>query len=442
MSIVMTHKDWLKRTNAGALSRRSKKLKAVDGALLQYEQAQNEQGLAELQRTLTAWMQSKGNTWQSSSRNKHNAVETLLRQVVDMAAADPNITEDEEAASERLMGESAEVMQQLFCGAELVWKKGFSTKLGNQKWGTRGNTAAAASNLRVLTNGAIGGANESAAAGTSDGRAMQVAQKLIDGIVPGSAKREVLQLVDLIVPQFARELTASLVPFVGLLTAGGSAVWGGINVVRRQYQLNRMKMHGERVLSVGEPAKAIQAIVRICERERNYEAFGASVALTEFSAKLVAFAVDGGAASTAAIGLGANVLKLTNILRVTTRDVLERRAANKLMALDSIDVSVFEECPIVGCYLVCCAPTSVLVNQILTRFGDHGWMDEVERNVTKHVTPLRTHARQLITQSRFEIPTLRSYAGLVEVNEDELERMRNSMGKTAIGQDNLSSAGA
>jgi hypothetical protein len=213
------------------------------------------------------------------------------------------------------------------------------------------------------------------------------------------------------------KLVASMVPFVGVITAGGSVLLDLKSSIQAEYQLETNRTHAERALNFGVPAAAMQAVVRALERERNAEAFSLSVSLGAFGAKLAGLLADGGTATTAAVGLAASVLKLTNIVRIVYRDVRERKAGNDLMTR-SLKISAFETCPIIGAYYVCCAEDASLLNEILQRGGSPlDNLAEARFNLQKHVKPLQDQARRIIQAHRFVIPDLEARV-LARTNED------------------------
>jgi hypothetical protein len=112
-------------------------------------------------------------------------------------------------------------------------------------------------------------------------------------------------------------------------------------------------------------------------------------------------------------------------------DITERNAANKLLLKPLITIELFNACPVLGAYLICCAPTSVIVNTVLSsdKFYQPGMMDTVQRAVKKHVEPLKEQAQRLIKEHRMFIPSLQNYPGVLEQNKKELKRMLNNVGK-------------
>ncbi len=90
---MMTHNHWMTQTKRGILTPRSKKLVAIDNALLAYENAvKAKQGttvaLKKLLDAVIAWIDKKGADWKNSTRNSKietsgkGTVETLLREIV------------------------------------------------------------------------------------------------------------------------------------------------------------------------------------------------------------------------------------------------------------------------------------------------------------------------------------------------------------------------
>lgn len=428
MSEIMSYDRWMKYTYGGRTSIRSSQLKAVDAALNRYQSAKSPTNLDALRKTIVAWMQKEGPGWKSSVRNKYHAVDDLYKQ--SMGLPTPERSAGEIIGMSHLRAESRAIVDDLFRGQSLVWKPGFFAKLasdvirskpvdweprilgklGNNRVGAVANSYGAASNSLVL-------------AGKSS--ATQMAQDLFKSIVPSEHAGEVSMALAQVMPNFMSEFAASMVPFAGVVVTGGTAVYNGIKTAYSQYCLSDARMHQARNLSTAEPAAAINALVRILERDRNYNAFSASVSGTAFAGKLVGILADGGTATNAAIGLAASAAKLTNIVRVIVRDVLEKREANRRMERGGVDAEIFDVCPIMGAHLILCVPTSVMVNTVFDRMNKNdGWRGDVERTVTRHLVPLQNEARRVIADGRFEIPGLKNYPGMLVVNKNKLAQMQ------------------
>ena len=145
---------------------------------------------------------------------------------------------------------------------------------------------------------------------------------------------------------------------------------------------------------------------------------------TAFGTKMAALAAGDPAVANAAAGVGAALLKLTNIIRIIVRDCEEQEKANDLMRTGTVDIKVFEVCPIIGAYYVALAPHSALINILASEWGEFGWMDDTEILVKKHIRPLQEQAVRVIRGHRFVIPQLQKHAALTKVNKKALERMK------------------
>jgi len=445
MADLMSHKEWMKLTYGGVTSIRSGKLKAVDSALAGYEKSPDAAHKNAVHKAFMAWMMEKGGDWKSSVRNSKNAVDTLYKQLTGHAAPGADAE-----AIKMLEGEADAVMQQIFGSARITWKNAFRVKLNSDlvnpntssfipylpvnqykasastnKFGLAGNTAGAVVAGKTLKSMADGG---------GQGATGAMISKLVTQVVPPSAQAEVLKAVQLLVPSFQAQFAAAVVPLGGILIAAGTTLWNTGNALHKQYGVVQSRMHRDRSLAGVEGLAAINALIRILERERNADIYSATVSVAELGGKIAGLAIDGGMATNTAVGLAANIAKLLNIVRIVYRDVSEKNAANKLLQWGegSIDISVVETCPLLGCYLICCLPTSALMALIVKRFGQTGWMDMAERTATHHIQPLREKARDVIKGHRFEITALARFPGLLSENEDEKRRMMENIGRSGM----------
>jgi hypothetical protein len=420
MSEIMSHARWMKYTYGGVTSIRSSQLKAIDSALSRYHGAPTQESLNKLRTAIVGWMQKEGPDWKSSARNRFNAVDDLHKQ--SMGIPVPSRTADEIVGFSYVRAESRVIVDELFRGALMDWKPGILAKLADNKFGLSFNAAGAAKNAAAL---------KPSSAGVS-AKAAEMAEKVFKTLVPFSVAGEVGLALVKVMPDFMKELAASMVPFAGVVTSGGMAVYNGCETIRREYRIHDTQMHQARSLSADEPAAAIQALIRMLERERNYYAYSASVSTAAFVGQLSGVLVDGGTATTAAVGLASNVAKLANIIRVIVEDVKEKSAANQKMRSQQVTGEIFDICPLVGAYLILCVPTSVMLNTVFDRISEHGWRGDVERTVQKHLNPLRDQARRVVQEHRFIIPALTNYPGMFVRNDAKLKEMEDRKGKTGM----------
>jgi len=420
MSEIMSHARWMKYTYGGVTSVRSTQLKAVDAALSRYHGAPTPDSLDKLRTAIVSWMQKEGPNWKSSVRNRYHAVDDLHKQAMGIPVAPqaPN----EVIGFRYVRAESRAIVNELFSGASMDWRPGFLPKLADNKFGLSLNAAGVARNAAALRPSSAGVA----------AKATELAQKAFDTLVPWTIAGEVGLALARVMPDFMKEFVAGMVPFAGIAASAGVAVVKGVQTLHSEYLISNAHMHMARSLSIDEPQAAIRALIRMLERERNGFAYSASVSTAAFAGQLTGVLVDGVTASTAAIGLAANVAKLANIIRIIVEDVKEKNAANEKMRSRRVTGDIFKTCPLVGAYLILCVPTSVMLNMVFDRVDEHGWRGDVERTVQNHLIPLQNEARRVVLDNRFVIPKLANYPGMFVRNEQKLKEMEERKGKTGM----------
>lgn len=423
---IMPYTQWMSMTHGGYTSVRSNELKRVDQALAAYHQSPIADKKKALLRALTEWMEAqtaKGSNWKTSVRNRNRAVDTLWSQLTGIGQKPTHLSEAELDGLLLVRDESHHIVNTLFQNKEICWKSNIAKALASENWGVQLGVPGVVLNSKTLADGSP----------EARGTARQQAKELFDGLVPSEIRSEVHVVLRTVMPDFFENLAVSMVPLLGVITAGGGAVFNGVSALYRQWTMEWTRYYTAGALADGAPLEAMQAMYRCLERERNADAFSASVATGEFIGKLAGMLADGGTATTAAAGLTAGLLKLLNILRIIVRDVLEKRAVNAMLRKGGIDKTIFLTCPLAGAYMVLCSPTSVLANVVFdTTFGQTGWQDQVENAIRRFHAPLKEVARQVVTEHRFHIPALDNYPGIAVVNERQLAMMRTR--KLAAGQ--------
>lgn len=437
MPDVMSLQRWKEFTYGGKRKIRSKLLKAVDKALAVYHKAAAAQGedsavlravaFENLRLALDAWIKDKGPTWQQSIRNKRHAVEHLHLQLQGKGGRKEakgwlmiggqwiSRANAEKEAIEFIEEKRSELVWELFQYAELTWRPG---KLKKLKEAQLTVVASGAYSVHKMANAEVVGSTwgaSRAAVGAASGqqlsgmlwKAKSAATDLIRDLVPAEHLREVMiNITTQIFPDFLDKVAASCMPFVGVGFTGVTALKSSAQALRKSYVTSTSKTHAKEGIRADGPGEAVQALIRIMERERNQLAYEATVGMAEFGGKLAGTLADGGTATNTAIGLAASLAKLVNVVRLVVRDVQEKSDANKMMRSGDIDLAIFTKHPLVGCYLISCVDTSVLANMITSEWGRLGWMDDIELMKRKHIAPLQEQAAQVIKSHRFVIPSL------------------------------------
>jgi hypothetical protein len=417
MADIMVVDTWLKLTNAGTFAVRAAALKRVDEALAAYHKAPSPARQDATLKALVGYMQQEGPAYKSGPRNKFKAIDNLYAQLSGQPTLQQNGADM--VALKHLRNESRAIVNKLFLGKKLKYKPGIvdAMKAAYRTYGVV-NTG------RTLYK-AVGGSGVKNPFGSDI--------SFIQALVPAEYVPDVLQFVRVAMPDFLKHLGASLVPFAGVAVSGVSTLVQAVITVKSQYTLLTRTNLAMDSLVTGEPKAALQGVLRLLQRARDFNVAQLAIGAGEFTAKLAGVLADGGTVSNAATGFAVAVARFTEMVFEILTDVIEAKVANGRMARPfGVDGKVFNDCPILGAYLVCCVPTSVMVNTIFDRFGQHGWRDEVEHAVQSNVTPLRATAASLIRDHRYQIPELMHFPGVLEVNKKKLKEMAARKGKTGM----------
>jgi hypothetical protein len=68
-----------------------------------------------------------------------------------------------------------------------------------------------------------------------------------------------------------------------------------------------------------------------------------------------------------------------------------------------LNLTVFKECPILGCYIIVCSDTSNVLNFFVADIGLPGWMDRVEDMKKHSLDRLIKDANKFIVSSRLHL---------------------------------------
>jgi hypothetical protein len=424
MEEVMSVETWLKLSNAGTFAIRGAELKRVDVALAAFHRLQSADNQLAALKALKAYMKMKGPAYKTGPRNKYNAIDDLLAQLSNKPTT--RIRAGEKIAIKQLRDESRTIVNDLFLGKKLTYQPGKIEKL-KQAYGAI-SVANTGRTLHRVTHAA-----SPVVAGAHSGNPFGSGISFVQGLVPHEFVPDVMEFIRGLLPEFMAKLGAAMLPFAGVAVSGASTLYQAVVTIKSQYTLSDRRNLAAASLATDDPKAAIDAIVRMLERARNLNGAKLALGTGEFTAKLVGVLTDGGAVSNAITACAVAVVKFTELIYEILTDVKEARVANRKMAMPGgVDGDIFQDCPLLGAYLVCCAPTSVLVNTIFDRFGEHGWRGEVEYSVQNNINPLRETARALIRGHRYRITELQNFPGLMEVNKKKLKEMAAKKGKSEI----------
>jgi len=387
----ITYEQWIKGTKLGLTKPRSAQLKAIDETLRQYDRLRTNNQLEYLSYAFSIWKGIKGLNWEKSSRNKNGMVTALDKML--------RLPKSELTPMEFVLNEQRNRLNTLFRQRELV------NKPSNLK--SRANQMLTALKLKKVH-------------GLQKGVGVDVEQKfknlihqMINSFFDSPSNGNSLgpdikaEIAKELGEQFLPEFLAAMTPYVGLITSGSNAVhqWGktAIAYYRKNKVINRRE-----VVRAGNPSKAVDAIKIIMIRESHSHLTKASICTVEFSAKGIVHLSGAGAVGDTVIGGLSSFAKLSHALFLVGRDYVEKRNVNNIMTalpIVNIDHSIFDVCPIIGCYYVVSSDTSDIINFMIEDMGKNGWMTEVEK-LNKELEYIEKQARRLIDNYRFYIPNM------------------------------------
>ena len=206
-------------------------------------------------------------------------------------------------------------------------------------------------------------------------------------------------------------LVAEATPILGVITSGAKLISAGKTVAEDGYNLYKCGDYEKGFLR-GDPVAAVNGVRSIIKRDLGRHSVELGQQATATGAKIAGLFADLGTATTAGIGLANAIATLGLNLFYLGLDIKDMRAGNKrLEQPQSLDLTVFEDCPILGCYLLTCSDTSNVANFFIADIGLPGWMDKVE-NLKKHqMDPLLKIATKAIDASHLQLEGLATNKG-------------------------------
>jgi hypothetical protein len=206
-------------------------------------------------------------------------------------------------------------------------------------------------------------------------------------------------------------LVAEITPVLGVVTSGVKLAKAGKAVAQDGYNLYKSSDY-KQGFRPGDPYAAAEAIQAIIKRDLARHSVQLGQQSLATGAKIAGLFADLGTATTAGIGAANALASLGLQLFSLGLDIKDLRAGNKRLATpNTLDLTVFNECPVLGCYLLTCADTSAVANMFVADIGLPGWMDRVEAMKKKQMDPMLKIASKNIQSSRLQLEGLSSNKG-------------------------------
>lgn len=219
------------------------------------------------------------------------------------------------------------------------------------------------------------------------------------------------EVIEAIGGEVLHELVAEVTPFLGVVTSSVKLAKAGKAVAEDGYHLYKSDDY-KRGFRMGDPYAAAEAIQVIIKRDLAQHSVKLAQQAAATGAKIGGLFADFGTATTAAIGVANTLASIGLQLFSLGLDIKDMRAGNKRLAQpNSLDLTVFNDCPVLGCYLLTCADTSAVANMFIADIGLPGWMDRVEAMKKKQMDPLLKIASKNISSSRLQLEGLASDKG-------------------------------
>ncbi len=238
-----------------------------------------------------------------------------------------------------------------------------------------------------------------------------------------SDNSEVLQALGAeVIPSLISEIT----PFIGVLTSSYQSVKSWRAVVANARDLYKADYYLEGVLP-GDPSAAAEAVILVIKRFLAANTADATRNTASAAAKIAGLFADLGTATTAAIGMTSALAKLIQELAILGRDYMEMKAGNAILKNPAtLDMNVFKVCPTLGCYLIACSDTSMVLNCFVADIGLPGWMTKVETMKKLQLDPLIKNATKAIVTSHLSLEGLKATKGAV-AEQGVLERIKQGI---------------
>ena len=383
---LISHKEWLKRTAVFG-RRRSTLLKAVDSNLKMYDEFGGGDGRWRVEQALKAWMQSKQSSggWVANARNKDGAITELY----DRASSGTGPSKEELEAIGLMKQARTEFLVKLFAG----------TKLKSNNFVKAGAEASAYAyglrkGIKAVGDEESAGRAQHLGRGAFTGTLYSNAWGRVAEVFRGADFEDILNLPEFIEDVSAAigislsELSSGMIAGAGLVKSSMKTIWYTYKTGKSGWD-SRTLNSSAAVIDPGDPMAAFKALQKVIERELALNATILSTHAAETGAKASGMFLDGGALTSAAAGLSGTIGRLLLNIGYMARDWKEAYRANQLLkAPGKLDASLFQESPILGCYFLCCADTSMIVSLMFEDIvSKRSFKDVIEHAVKSQLNP-------------------------------------------------------
>ncbi len=443
---VPTYKDWVDKT-AVTGRRRSKELVAIDDAIAWFHtHPSGTYGTDTIREALSGWIEAKKRNgsfnWQANERNKKNYMSDLFYLLSPPPSA--VLSDKDIAAREVVRTAMSDAIGTVFQGKRMTWKLlspqefakvtpggydpatrwktfkagagRFTDRVGAVK--TAGSPVVSIGrNIKKLANAAptvSDGAGAGAVSGAAS--ASNITQELLAmvGKVVGvtNARDAIMEISNAIGIEIVGEFAANCIPFLGVASSGAKAVKNVVALIEARYEEYDIAPR-EIYMRPGDPIAALDAVQVLLARKSKRAAAKAATAGAAFTAKLTSTLLDGGTATTAAIGLAETTANLLILIYELSIDYQEKAEANLMLQAcanreHDFDLELFAKAPLLGCYFIMIAGDSAILFFMVDHYGRPDWQLNLEA-LKKRMAPVYDSASDLIKNSRLQVEGLMAH---------------------------------
>lgn len=213
------------------------------------------------------------------------------------------------------------------------------------------------------------------------------------------------ELIAALGQEAAGELLKQIIPVVGVFYTAYN--WGKASkqLATDAHHLYRLKAGDFRSgFRDGTPQAAVDSVQQIIKRELYVGSIDWANQTVGFGTKIAGIFADMGTASTLGPGIATFIADWLLKLTVIGMDIKQMKAGNRALQNPStLSIQVFQECPILGCYLLNSADTSSVANFFVADIGLPGWMSQIEAMHDTKIAPTVRYARELIERSNLQL---------------------------------------
>lgn len=283
-----------------------------------------------------------------------------------------------------------------------------------------------AASLGSSTNDLVGGIQSGSKIASALSQLGNIRTNALEFIKIASGLHDISDVVDAVGSETLQSLISEVTPFIGVITSSYKSVQSWRAVVANARDVYKSDYYLEGILP-GDPSAAAEAVVVVIKRFLAANTADAVRNTASASTKIAGLFADLGTATTAAIGAATALARLIQELAILGRDYMEMKAGNeRLKDPGKLDLNIFRVCPALGCYLIACSDTSMVLNFFVADIGLPGWQTKVETMKKNQLDPLIKNANKAIVTSHLTLEGLKANKGAL-ASKGLLDRFKDSV---------------